>query len=567
MNKETILKVLEGSLTREQVEAMLPTIEAPVYEKTKMRPPPDTGTAPYTGEWTERQAFHLLNRTTFGPTKDMIAQSVANGMEWTVAKLLEDFDLPEPPLVYLEDRDSVSIGNTWVDSPYNPFIVTERAHRRNSLYSWTMGQLLKSEYSIREKMTLFWHNHFATEVGVVTDAKFIYKYITTLRENALGNFRELCKLMTVDPTILRYLNGRQNTAESPNENFARELLELFSIGKGPQVAEGDYTNYTEKDVFELAKVMTGWQDQGFYDALGTAVGRVFRPGRHDDGVKTLSHRFDNIEIDDMGADEYSHAIDIIFSKDECARFMARKLYRWFVYYEISETEEMNVIEPLAQALVDGDYEMKAILSVLLSSEHFYDPLNCGCIIKSPMDFVIDLFNHFEIALDSSDISIYGVWKAIYDFVAINQQVYYNPPSVAGWSAYYQAPGFNRIWTNGVTLPFRILYTDIMTLFGFANSGIQVNIDFLSYIEQFDNPLNPNELIKESIRLLCPKAMTESQEIFLKTALLPGLPDFEWTEEYGLHLADPSDEGLRMAVENKLKLFFRTLLLHPEYQLS
>ncbi len=569
MKQDLVKQLLEGTLTHEEVIAQIDysQIESPA-EAVSMRPPPDTGTATYTGEWTAAQAKHLLQRTTFGATREMIQQSVANGMAWTVDKLLEALPAPSPPLAYSELDVSVSIGETWVDAPVVRGNNQQYNARRRSMRAWHTGRLLSGEFNLREKMTLFWHNHFAVEDLVVIDARYQYTYLKTLRDNCFGNFRELCKLITIDPMMLRYLNGRSNQAGSPNENYARELLELFSIGKGPQVGEGDYTHYTEDDVRELARVLTGWRDLGYLtENENLEVGSAFRRNLHDQEPKTLSHRFDFVTIENMNELEYAHAIDIIFGKKECARFICRKLYRWFVYYEITDVEEMQVIEPLADALVAADYEIEAVLRILLQSEHFYDPLNCGCMIKSPIDFVNNLLTQLSVPISGTVVQEYNTWFRIYQFTSTIQQQLFQPPNVAGWSAYYQAPGYYRLWTNGVTLPMRIQYTDLMTLVGFRVMGLNIQIDFLDHISAYDNPTDPNDLIREAISLHCPKEFTEEQETFLKSALLPGLPDFEWTVEYGEYLGNPSDEGLRNAVHTKLRLFFRTLMLHPEYHLS
>ncbi len=568
MTREQLIDLLEGRSEFEkfQVEAQdLPEIpSAPA-----MRPPPDTGIEPYAGEWTAAQAAHLLRRTTFGVSKDQIKLAVANGMEWTVDKLLEEIALPEPPVVFNDAADSPALGETWITEPYDLInFPAQIGHRTNSLSAWTLGLMLEGQMNIREKMTLFWHNHFATEIQVVNDPKFAYQYITTLRENATGNFRELAKLMTVDPMMLRYLNGHDNSVESPNENYARELLELFTIGKGPQVAEGDYTNYTEQDVLAFSKILTGWRARGYRDRVGQEVDSVFVRSRHDESDKTLSHRFGNNVISNGGDLEYRNAIDVIFQKAECARFIMRKLYRWFVYYDINDAEEMQVIEPLAQLLVDHDYNLKEVLRTLLMSEHFYDPLNCGCIIKSPIDFVTNLFNQFEIEIDKERVNrYYQVWLTIFRYTTLIQQQYFQPPSVAGWSAYYQAPGYQRTWTNGVTLPYRILFTDIMSLVGFTQNGLAIQIDFLKLLEGYEDAISTQNMIRESVEFVCPKAMEDNQIDFLQAALLPGLPDFVWTEEYVAYLDDPDNEELRASVDNKLRIFFRTLLLHPEYHLS
>ncbi len=195
-------------------------------------PPPETGLEPYVGEWTQREAKHLINRILFGANKENIDLTIANGLDASVASLLADYDLPEPPINTTAEFN-VPIGETWVNSPLVD--IEQLNDRVISLFSWTKGLIVNQEYSIREKMTLFWHNHFVVQGDIVEDTRFIYHHFTLLRENALGNFKEFCKKITTDPSMLRYLNGNQNFNVAPNENYARELLELFTIGKGPLV--------------------------------------------------------------------------------------------------------------------------------------------------------------------------------------------------------------------------------------------------------------------------------------------------------------------------------------------
>ncbi|MCB0871736.1 MAG: DUF1800 family protein, partial [Solirubrobacterales bacterium] len=168
----------------------------------------------------------------------------------------------------------------------------------------TLKLMLEEGISLREKMTLFWHNHFA--VSNVNDPKFLYRHVELLRNFAWGNFRELMKEITVDPTMLRFLNGNQNTRTAPNENYARELMELYTLGKGDLAGPGDYTTFTEDDVIQMAKVLTGWRDRGFNTVNPDVnVESFFTLNRHDTGSKQLSHRFNNEVITNLGDQEYA----------------------------------------------------------------------------------------------------------------------------------------------------------------------------------------------------------------------------------------------------------------------
>lgn len=233
--------------------------------------PLTTGLIPYTGPWTFELAAHLLRRTTYGPTLTNIKWALDQGLEATVEKLFEEIPLPDPPVnAFYPGDPNVPIGETWIEEPYFNNILNEQAsYRFRSVTSWTFGLMWQEGISIREKLTLFWHNH--VPVNAVEDPKFLYRYGALLRSYAWGNFRDLMKDITIDPAMLRYLNGFQNQKEAPNENYARELLELFTIGKGPLAAPGDYTNYNEQDVQAMARVLSGWTVLGSRSKVQTVL--------------------------------------------------------------------------------------------------------------------------------------------------------------------------------------------------------------------------------------------------------------------------------------------------------
>lgn len=525
-----------------------------------------SGLEPYSGPWGYEQAAHLLRRTMFGPSYQQIRTAESEGLDATIGQLFSSLPMPEPPLNhFFQDDPQVPVGQTWVDAPYYDG-VNVRGYRRQSLRAWTMETLLNEGVSIREKLTLFWHNHFA--VSGINDAKYLYKHISLLRKYAWGNFRELVKEVTVDPAMLRFLNGNQNTRTAPNENFARELLELFTIGKGPLADTGDYTNYTEDDIREMARVLTGWRDVGFFATNpDVSVGAAFLPFRHDATQKQLSHRFDNTVIDNMGEQEYAHLIDIIFQKDEVARFICRKLYRWFIYYVIDDNAEQQVIQPMAQVLADNDYEIRPALEALLSSAHFFDMLNVGPMIKNPLDFVMSAIKPFEVEFPQGLGPRYRAYLRLFDSTILQQMEYYAPPQVAGWKAYYQEPQYYRTWINASTLPVRMLVTDTITVNGFTAGDFRIRIEPLVFVETIENPNDPNALIEEFVRILFPQPITDSQKAALKEVLIPGLPDFEWTVEYNLYLANPDDEELAEAVATKLRQLLQAMMSMPEFYLS
>ena len=514
---------------------------------------------PYMGTWGIEQAAHLLRRTIFGPTKAQIKQAVTDGLDSTVNLLLMSQPMPDPPIYYdYEDDSEGGIGATWINFANN---VDHRGPKNRSMRSWSMKVIQESGVSIREKMTLFWHNHFV--VANTTDPRLRYHYINFLRENALGNFRTLVEGITIDPSMLQYLNGTQNTKNAPNENFARELMELFTLGKGESAGTGDYTTFTEDDVVELARALTGWRFRDFSDTTDTLIGARFYNGRHDVTDKQLSHRFDNIVITDGGGNEYKTVIDIILQKDEVSRFMSRNIYRWFVGAEIDADIETNIIEPMAQLMRDNNYEIEPVVRALLLSDHFYEATQIGCMINHPLDFLFKLINSLEIPFPTEVNHQYAIHRRVFNTTEPLEMVLFSHPDVAGWKAFYQTPQYYRFWINSVTLQRRTELVDRL-LQGFNTQGFRTEIDVLAITASLDNPSDPNSLINELAQVLFPSPLEQEQIDALKDILIPGLPDFEWTVEYSDYAS--GNTSLEAAVESQLKALFGAMLKMPEIYL-
>ena len=277
--------------------------------------------------------------------------------------------------------------------------------------------------------------------------------------------------------MLRYLNGYLNTASAPDENYSRELQELFTLGKGPTVA------YTEDDVKKAARVLTGWRINN------TTFAVYFDPTRHDTGNKQFSAYYGGATITGRsganGALETDDLINMIFAKDEVSKYICRSLYRWFVYYTIDSAAETNVIEPLAAIFRANNYDIKPVLSTLFKSEHFFDVLNQGCLIKSPVDKVMSCLREFGVVFPDSVTEYsdaYGMWNYIRNWLANMGQDLGDPPDVSGWPAYYQEPQFHEIWINSDTLPKRNQFTDIMITNGYTRNGKKIVINAVAFTQ-------------------------------------------------------------------------------------
>ena len=532
------------------------------------------GVEPYGGPWGIDGRLHLLRRAMFGPSQADLDATASMSMDQLVDTLLATpTDEPTAPL-NTNDRDVVPVGQTWVDAVYRDTVnnYTPTGTRKTSLRSWWFELMVTQELSIREKMVLFWHNHFVTSIDTVNDPRYSYRYLDILRRNALGNFKDMARQITLDGAMLIYLNGNRNTKRSPNENYGRELQELFTVGKGPEIAQGDYTNYTEADVKAAAKVLTGWKNQGNADGTVGAVTWVFDSTQHDTEDKQFSNHYQNRVIagrsGDDGALELDDLLDMIFDQQETARYICRKLYRWFVYYLIDDATEASVITPMADLLRSGNYEVKPVVALLLKSAHFYDPINRGCIIKSPLEFTVGMARQFAIQFPTADIPTpYTMLNYLIGQASGMQQYLGDPPDVAGWSAYYQEPQFYEIWVNSDTLPRRRSLSDRLAGNGYRTGGETLSIDPIAFAKSIPGGDDPNVLIQEACRRLYPIPVTTLQKDYFKEALIPGLPDYEWTVEWAEYLADPGDMTKESAVATKLKTLISTMLSMPEYQLQ
>jgi uncharacterized protein (DUF1800 family) len=523
---------------------------------------------PFSGTWDAEKAAHLLRRALFGPTFNQIQKATQEGLSTTIDALLILPSYSKP--LSISDVDTITPkGKTWVDKVYpadsNTAQMVQNA-RNESLASWSFENIHREGYSIAEKMSLFWQNHFAAEF--TNDARATYNYIHLLKVNALGNFKELVKKVTVDPCMLLFLNGNSNTKNSPNENYSRELLELFTVGKGTQVGTGDYTNFTEEDIKQGAKILTGWNVKGMLSSVDTTPSAIYLPNKHDKSSKTLSQRFNNATITNGEQNEYANYIDVIFSTDKAAQYICKKIYRWFVNYDITPEIQSQIIDPMASLMVNSNYEVLPVIKALLTSEHFFDISVRGTIIKNPIEFIFSLFNSTETQFDFGLDVNYDFYKQIYGFSAVIGINYFRPPSVGGWPAYYQVPSYSRLWMNSsyIKLRFDIAGYLLTNEFKATNDKTKFcTIDVFTFVKNLSAPTVAQSVIDDFTLVFCPKSLSQSKKDELRLILTGGQPDFEWTLQYNEYLADPTDVNKMTAIQTRIRLVLDSIFKLPEFQ--
>ncbi len=528
-----------------------------------------SGINPYSGPWTENEIVHLLKRTMFGAQKADVDYFKTRTISQAVDELLNPTaPQPTPPIKeYATSTQpgtpdaNIVQGTTWVNDINNDGTV--QSQRRASYKKWWTGAMINQDRSIREKLVMFWVDHFGNETTDVGNGNWAYMQQSLIRQYALGNFKQMIDAITKDIMMLRYLNGYLNIASAPDENYARELMELFTLGKGPG------SQYTENDVKEAAKVLTGWQING------TTYTSVFNASRHSTANKSFSSFFNNTVITGRtgataGQLELNDLLNMIFATQEVAKFIVRKFYRFFVYYTIDSATENNVITPLADIFRSSNYDIKQVLSALFKSEHFFDVLNQNCYIKNPADHVIGSLREMNTVfppLTDWDTN-YGMWNFFYSTMVNTGLNLHDPPNVAGMPAYYQEPLYHEIWINSDSLPKRNQFTDTMSNNGFTRNGQRVNFNFVNYVRQFSNPGNPNDLIDDALKFIFRNQLSYESKKTIKTQILLSNQqwDYYWTNAWAAYISNPTTANFNI-VNNRLKSLFQYFFNLAEYQLS
>jgi uncharacterized protein (DUF1800 family) len=527
-----------------------------------------TGLTKYAGSWTKGEVKHLLARCLFGYSLADVNSFLAKGLDTAVSDILNTSSTaPSPPLnnygVSGNPDPNVTLGQTWVNAVPDPNF---NGPRIQSFKSWWYGLMLNQDKTILEKMVLFWHNHLATTTDTIVDPRSIYTHHALLRAGAMGNFKTLVRNVTIDAGMLVFLNGAYNVKQAPDENYARELQELFCVGKGPD------SKYTEDDVKAAARVLTGWR----VNRGANPVTVVFDVTKHDTADKQFSAFYGNTKItgrstSSAGDLELDDLLTMIFSQDEVAKFICRKLYRFFVYYNIDATIETDIITPLATELRNNNYDIKPVLQKLLLSEHFYDMANRGCYIKSPPDHLVGFNKVAKVSMPTVGTNgvtcVYDHWGLYSYYSTILNLSIGDPPNVAGWQAWYQAPQFHEIWINSDTLPKRNQFSDYILSAGYTKTGFTQKGDVFTMAAQFSDPSDPNKLVAEALELMIPLDASTALKAAMKALLLPGgIPDYNWTNAWNEWKNNPGNTSNTNTVTYLLVSLFKGIMNLEEYQL-
>ena len=399
---------------------------------------------------------HLLWRAAFGPMAEN-ASKLGNISQKNLWALLINTSSKEPEKIVVAQNliEELYIGvkdivDTQKDEKNQKENAEQKKKRRqqsrdelkNLNIRW-LDEMINSEAQLREKMSLFWHGHFACRV---INSYFQQELLHTIRTNALGNFGDLLKFVSKSPSMLQFLNNQQNKKKHPNENFAREVMELFTMGRG---------NYTEQDVKEAARAFTGWgfNIQGEF---------VFKKFQHDDGPKIFLGKSGNFNGDDI--------INMLLANKQTAYFITKKIYRYFVNENIDEEK----LRWLSGRFYKNNYDIKNLLADIYTSDWFYNEKNIGVRIKSPIELLAGIRRFLPMELDNDNAQLL--------FQKVLGQVLFYPPNVAGWAG-------GKNWIDSSTLMVRLQIPQVFS----ANESISIR-------PKNDDDVNMGQVMEEQVKM-------------------------------------------------------------------
>jgi len=548
----------------------------------------NTGLEAYTGTWGTAQKKHLLNRVLTGYG----SRHLLDLNNLSLQKSLDLIFTPEKqPSVPVNDYDyeitkeeTEKQGFVYVE-PGKEYVFTPEpkgapAPRYSSFEAWLYRNMIQQGTSIHWCMVFFLHNLLVASGGTV---KMLYQHYMLLFNSSFESYKSTIYKITIDPMMLDYLNLQNSHKNKPDENYARELQELFTVGKGPN------SQYTEDDVSAMARLLVGWAFN--YESKENINGPItssFNEVNHDTSDKQFSAFYGNRVIKGRngqdGKKELDEAIDMLFSTNECALYLSRRLYQFFCYPIIDDTVEKNVIKPMADLLRKNNYELKVPLRALLGSAHFYDTSFYNSIIKSPIEFMFGFFKEFEMDLFNT-ISGGDIPKKFSDPLTANFYKFKNlqwemsniglnfnnPPSVSGWPAYYQEPVFDLFWINSDTIAKRSNSGNAIARWGlYLGSGdikgnVHLQIDKIKFVNSLKSPDNIDLVIDETVERIMCAPISAKAKARIKASVLEGNAASYYTQLYQSHMSKPTEET-RSTLSKRLENLFGALFQMGEIHL-
>lgn len=538
---------------------------------------------PYASEWGKIQLRHLLNRALIGVSKSEVNYFDGMTLDEVIDKLFtpeDDFGEPVNDYYLNNTGDEFAPpGMPWYQKNSSDQFA---GSRHESLKNWMFKHQTKRTSSIHQKIVFFLNNWLVVDLySGGAGAHYAYEYYKLLIDSSFGSYKDLIYNLTINGKMLWYLNLEFSRKSAPDENYARELQELYTVGKGSN------SKFTEDDVVAISKILVGWMTN--WD-LHTRTGQtpiVFNEGNHDTSDKQLSSFYNNSLIKGRsgqeGKDELRELIDVIFNVEETSYYVTRRIYQFFVNPVIDYQIETSIISPLSKLLRDNNFEFNLVIKTLLKSQHFFDSQFHFSLIKSPLEFYSGILKEFDFEyrdFEGRAVESY-LNKPISDnelaiqSIKINQITnqmhnqgmgYLSFPTVAGYAPYYQNPSYDLFWINSYTSNKRSEYGNDL-----AYSGIGLDYQFryqqnyISWLETFADPKDVSGLINEVIQRLIGFEINEDQIQKLKNALLNnGINESHWSELWDKRTPtfSESNKTIHFQLSKVLSIVFKM----PEFNL-
>lgn len=490
--------------------------------------------APYTAPLDQLRAAHLYRRLGFSASVATVNQAVGQTATGLVDGLVNQA-LSLAPL-------ASPIWATWNNNNYpdddDLRDQIKRAQAEEFSVSYTNSLL---DNALRDRLSFFWSNHFVTEYDVYNCNSFLYGYINCLQRNAIGNFKTFVSEIGLTSAMLYYLDGAFSNGNNPNENYARELYELFTLGEG--------NNYTEQDIIETAKALSGYVNRT--DVGCTAV--TFDPARFNTETKTI--------LGQTGNWGYNDVMDILFQQrpNEIATFICKKLYEFFVHPDSNDAagNAQTIIQGMASTLIANNFELAPMLSQLFKSQHFFDEEAIGVIIKSPFDLYLNFIKETDFAYDDSTV------LNVIDASDLLGQTLFDPFDVAGWQR-------NRDWINTNFIIGRWLTLEVFLERFFSENPEQFRAFALEAIGPANsNTSNPRIVVQSIVDKITPKGLLTEADFnnALSAFTIEDVPDYYYSPDFTPDGQSIWGIAFSQEVPSQVYLLLLHLSRQPEFQLK